>query len=156
FQFSDQNVFANLANAQNPWINDDNEVFIGGNRNDSSFINSRSGDQGAFQLFADALGNRGNAGLPDADWSLATRPATGGYVAEYRVPLSMINTVNAPGFTQAGPGSLLRFNVGTNDSDANTYHTYGILWTDNTNTSPYGGGENTWVVDLFLDNGQNP
>lgn len=134
------------------------ELFLGGDRNDSSFTPSNhTGDTGAFQILSDVLGDQYTlgAGMSNANWSVQAGLIPGGYAMEFDIPLSLINTVNAPGSAQAGPGSLLKFNVGTGDADVyGGAARYGVLWKLGQYYSPYVAGEPSWVADLYLDNGQ--
>ena len=80
----------------------------------------------------------------------------GGYAMEFAIPLSLINTVNAPGDVPAGPGSQIKFNVAGVDDDVSngTQQRYGVLWEPSPGTSPFLSGEAAWVADLYLNNGQ--
>src|SRR5262249_25909134 len=131
--------------------NDEMEVFVGGNRNDPHFIPSdRSGDNGAFQLLADLAGHTAitGAGISSSNWSVQTGLIPGGYAMQFDIPLSLINTASS-GFSAAGPGSLLKFDVGTGDNDNtnSAEERYGVLWRNDADISPYISGEASWAAD---------
>ncbi len=152
---SDNIIVANPASS--PIWNDEMELFVGGNPNDPNFSPSdRSGDNGAFQLVSDILGDTAATGVSTSSWSVETALISGGYAMEFTIPLSLINT-SGTGYTAAGPGSLLKFNVGTTDNDywtGNSQQRYGELWRNNSDYSPYLTGESAWDADLYLDDGQ--
>ncbi|MFO0849595.1 MAG: PKD domain-containing protein [Gemmataceae bacterium] len=143
------------ADAATPFYNDGVELFIDGDRqlNDFNPSGGLSGSREGFHLVSDVLGNRVSDGIAPGDWSVATSTFVGGYFVEFRIPLALIDTEDGPGFTPAGPGSNLRFNVAVNDNDALTsaQPVYAVLW-KNTG-SPYAQGEAEWPVDLFLSDG---
>ncbi len=161
FRVFDDFIDANPADPGRPVRNDSIELYIDGDRTANDFTPaSRAGNAEGFQLASDVLGNQSTlgVGLSNSDWSVATSRFTGGYVVEFRLPLSMIDTIDGSAASQAaGAGSLLRFNavITDNDRDVSNQDTYSILWR-NGSTAPFGDGEVAWVVDLYLDDGKSP
>jgi hypothetical protein len=95
---------------------------------------------------ASAAGN----GFTNSDWSVATSTSSGqaGYVVEFGIPLSVIQTSSG----NAGLGSSLMFNVGIDDNNTTTpfQENQGVLWLPSNGNSPYLAGETSWVVALNL------
>ncbi|MHB1557348.1 MAG: beta strand repeat-containing protein, partial [Isosphaeraceae bacterium] len=156
FRVNDNIVVANPTSS--PIFNNDMELFVGGNRNDPNFTPSnRSGDNGAFQILSDTLGHTASTGVSTSSWSVQAALIPGGYAMEFTIPLGLINTSSGPGIVPAGPGSLLKFDVGSVVNDywaANSQQRYAILWRNNSDFSPFLSGESSWAVDLYLNNGQ--
>jgi len=156
-QVTDEFIDAQTADAAAPYANDSVELFIDADRAANDFVPpNRIGGREGFQIISDTLGNKltSGAGLSNSDWSVTTSLVTGGYVIQFFIPLTLLDTQDGPGVTPAGPGSNLRFNLAVTDNDAavSAQQTYGVLWR-NGNTLPFGDGEPAWVVDLALDNG---
>ena len=155
FEVRDQDVQVNPLAADRPNLNDCIELFIDGDHvpNDLSTLN-HDGNREGFQIVADADGHQYTlaSDLTNSDWKVATRRVAGGYIMEFEIPLSAIDTQDGPGTTPAKTGDILRFNVGGSDVDAVGGHSsnYAILWAENPAVSPYNGGEEVWTVDLRL------
>jgi Ca2+-binding RTX toxin-like protein len=153
----DDFIDAQAGDAATPFLNDSVELFIDGDRAANDF--TAGGNNEGFQLIADSLGNKftsAGGAFTNANWSVATTTFSGnfvGYSIEFRIPLSLIDTQDGAGFTAAGPGSNLRFNVAITDNDAavSAQQAYGILWRNGTQL-PAAAGESAWVADLYLDN----
>lgn len=157
FKVTDPPVAGQSIDPSHPWFNNAVELFIGGVPGSPDFTPpNRTGSRAAFQIIADSFGNKftlaGTAGnsFTNADWSVATTRSATGYVIEFAIPLSLIQTPTGI----AGPNSNLAFNVGW---DANYNLTpgqeyQGILWhivlpgAD----SPFATGIAGWAVDLQL------
>lgn len=142
--------------------NDDIELFIDGDRVSNDFWwSDRSGSREGFQLLADTNGARSTTStdFSNADWTSVASLVPGGYVMEFKVPLSLIDTQDGHGFSPAVPGSTLRFNVGIHDVDDSETELYdfGVLWTPHpenlplpASVGPWGYGEDAWSVELYL------
>jgi hypothetical protein len=161
-QVQDQFIDANPADAATPWLNDSVELFIDPNRSDEWLGNGRVSSRKGMQLIADAAGNKySNGSISTSSWDVVRKLFTGqagqGYILEFRIPLSILDVNSGAGFTQAGPGSNLRFNIAVtdNDADVSAQQKYGLFWRDG-NTTPVNNGEIAWAIDLFLDNRTTP
>ena len=75
-----------------------------------------------------------------------------GYIIEFEIPLTLIDTLDGPAYAPAKSGSELLVNFGIPDNDENlSYQTdFGIVWADDPNLSPFLGGEDFWTVSLRL------
>jgi len=155
FEVRDQDVQVDPQAAERPNLNDCIELFIDGDHvpNDLGPLNY-SGNREGFQIVADADGHQYTlaSDLTNSDWKVATRRVDGGYIMEFEIPLSAIDTQDGPGAVAAKTGDILRFNVGGSDVDAvgGRSSNYAILWAENPAVSPYLGGEDVWTVALRL------
>ena len=132
------------------------EIFIDGDRQSNDFDRPSPGDNKAnhegFQIGADASGRTFSHGISGKEYGVGVAKCEGGYVVEYRIPLSTIDTDDGVEVTPAGPGATLRFNLAIVDNDEvlERQDRYGILWSNDTSNSPYWQGESGWLVDLHL------
>jgi hypothetical protein len=136
-------------------LGDSVEVFIDGDRQPNDFDDPANGGKAShegFQLGADPSGRTYSNGIGAQDYAVAAAPCEGGYVVEFRILLSAIDTDDGLEVTPPGPGATLRFNlvVVDNDEAVQRQERYGILWSDDPSKSPYLQGEGTWLVDLHL------
>ena len=152
FEVRDQDVQVNPDASQAPF-SDSIGLFIDGDHvpNDFDPIN-RSGNREGFQIAADADGHQFTlaSDLTNSDWKVGTSRVDGGYVLEFEIPLTSIDTQDGPGTTPAKTGDTLRFNVGGSDKDAVGGRNIAILWAECSAVSPYSGGEGVWTVALRL------
>lgn len=140
-----------------------------------------------FQIIADAAGDGDfdlNNRLPDPFGSVellpiapsqgvpqpgeflsAGMPSPTGYVVEFQIPLASLDTDSDDDMTvvPAQTGDVMLMNAVVNDNDvegATSQDTHAMLWmVEDDPRSPYGGGENIWVVPLGLTESvgeQNP
>jgi tetratricopeptide (TPR) repeat protein len=155
FRVRDQSVRAEPVAAHAPWLNDEVEVFLDGDRvpNDHTWI-TKQGNREGFQILADVLGNRFSTApaVGDTRWKVGTSRTEDGYVIEFEIPLDLIDTQDGPGFRPAATGSELFMNVAINDIDeaVNNQTFYGMLWSEDRLCSPNYGGEDFWPVVLRL------
>ena len=155
FEVRDQDVQVKPEAAETPHVNDCIELFIDADQVSNDFdASTRSGNREGFQIVADADGHQYSVAseLTNADWKVATRRVTGGYVVEFEIPLRAVDTSDGPDRIPAKTGAILRFNVGGRDVDAvgGDSSNYAILWTENPALSPFHGGEDAWTVELRL------
>jgi tetratricopeptide (TPR) repeat protein len=158
FQVRDQFVSVDEAKKANPYLNDDVEVFINGDQvaNDLTFVFSTNpiGSREGFQIVADAAGHQmtGPASFKNADWKAGTTRIPDGYIIEFEIPLSLIDTRDGPEFVPASSGSELLVNFGFNDVDGPQHEQtdYAIFWAEDPALSPKTGGEDFWTVRLRL------
>jgi hypothetical protein len=155
FQVTDPPIPGQTIDPSLPYLNNAVELFIGGTPNSPDFTGShRNGSRQAFQIISDEYGNKltvasapGN-GFTNSDWSVATSTNATGYVVEFGIPLSLIQTPTG----NAGLGSSLMFNVGIDDNNTTTpfQENQGVLWLPSNGNSPFGAGETSWVAALNL------
>jgi hypothetical protein len=123
---------------------------LGGDLQPSENAGSREG----FQAAAGAKGRKYAAGIgtSDQDYVVKTSTFHGGYIVEFRIPLSTIDVDDGAEVTPPGPGSTLRFNLAIVDNDApvNGQQRYCVLWSEDRTRSPYLDGDGAWPVDLHL------
>ena len=101
------------------WQNDSVELYIDGDlaANDLGVHWDYASPEG-FQLLIDLRDEIGGWGIPfDQDWFATTRTYEGGYVAEFRIPLTSIDTEDGPGVTHPAPGDQIGLNISVNDDD---------------------------------------
>jgi hypothetical protein len=96
-------------------------------------------------------------GVPQpGEFLSAGKPSATGYVVEFQIPLGSLDTDSDDGMTvvPAQTGDVLLMNAVVNDNDvegATGQDTHAMLWmVEDDPRSPYGGGENIWVVPLGL------
>jgi serine/threonine-protein kinase len=119
---------------------------------DKPFLNKKASAEG-FYVGSDPVGRAYADGISLRDCSMAASPCDGGYVIEYRVPLSKIDIADGADVINPGPGSTLRFNVAITDNDPGLElkpRHVGVLWSDEISKHPYMEGESTWLVGLHL------
>jgi hypothetical protein len=167
--FTIKDEFLDLDDAVYPFYNDGVELFV----NPDLDLGDAWGP-GKFQIDVDAAGggdldlnNRFTNGGPQ--WITEPGPEAGeyysaglvladesGYVIEYEIPLGSLDKDGAayPADNPVTTGDVILFNVAVDDNDApenlaaqNGHH---ILWQVEGAGSPYGGGENIWIVPLSL------
>ena len=149
------------SDADEPWKNDGVELFIDGDLAPGDFKPGEppvpdGGNREGFQLVTDVIGNRlTTAGDFTADdWIVETSRTPDGYIAEFEIPLALIDVLDGPGHRSAGAGSLLRFNAAVNDNDApvSQQTSYCVLWAGRRvgGYGPYLNGEPYWLVGLLL------
>jgi hypothetical protein len=92
----------------------------------------------------------------DGEFLSAGMPSATGFVIEFQIPLASMDTDSDDGFTlvPAKTGDVMLMNFAINDNDvefAEGQDTHAMLWVvDGDERSPYGGGENVWIVPLML------
>ncbi len=166
--FDVNDEFLDLDEGANPFRNDGVELFMNPNKE----IGDPWGP-GKFQIVADAAGggdlefnNRFQNGGPEPVFE--PDPAEGeyysaglprdtedGYTLEYQIPLGSLDTEGFEfGESPMKTGDYLLFNIALDDNDEpedlggqNGHH---ILWQVEGASSPFGGGEDIWVVPLEL------
>jgi hypothetical protein len=177
FEVTDE--FLDLDEGVNAFTNDSIELFVNSdivpddfNPDTVGVLNNAEG----WQMVADAAGegdiefnNRysvatiimipADPASPPAEEEVATAGLTTdtGYVVEWQIPLATLDTESddADTITPAQTGDVMLFNAVVNDNDelgAAGQDVHGMLWvveTDSTR-SPFGGGENIWMVPLML------
>jgi hypothetical protein len=178
FEATDE--FLDLDVGVDSWTNDSVELFINSDLEPNDFnpdtvgrINNTEG----WQLVADAAGdgdttlnNRTSATGVIINTEDTPPPAEGeaysaglananGWVVEWQFPLATLDTSDDDGatLTPAKTGDVMLFNFSINDNDfegAAGQDTHGMLWVvEDDPRSPYGGGENVWMVPLMLTEG---
>jgi tetratricopeptide (TPR) repeat protein len=103
-----------------PSQNDRVELYIDGDRMPGDCKNSEiPGSYEGFQICAGFDGRKEywGVGISDAAYTVGTSTFPGGYIVEFRVPLTMIDTVDGPEVKAASSGSTLRFNLSILDND---------------------------------------
>jgi hypothetical protein len=101
------------------WQNDAVELYMDGDlvANDLSIHWNHASPEG-FQLLIDLRDEAGAWGLEfDQDWFATTRTYDGGYVVEFRIPLTSIDIEDGPGVTHPSPGDEVGLNISVNDDD---------------------------------------
>src|SRR5262249_27934298 len=163
FHVRDQFVDAQEADRDTPHQNDGVEVFIDGDQVPNDFSSGTMADPDSkevfpsegFQLLADAAGHQYTRaqGFRNADWKAAAKRTADGYIVEIEIPLALIDTQDGPAYAPPGPGTLLNFAMAITDNDAAVQQqvSYAYLRTQNTNTSPWIGGENAWKFAIKLE-----
>jgi WD40 repeat protein len=144
------------------FFNDCVELFIDGDRVPNDFGPGGDPAKGAgregFQIIADARGRQftKSADFTNGDWRVGTSRLADGYIIEFEIPLSLIDTSDGAPYTPATTGSFLWFNAAVTDNDSNvhTQEDYGPLWQVGPagigGQSPAALGEKGWRVGLSL------
>jgi hypothetical protein len=134
-----------------PQDNDGVELFLDGDRLGGD-LKDGQGSQEGFQAASTATGRKYAVGVGTEVYDAKTTRFQGGYVVEFRIPLSTIDVEDGAGVTPAGPGSTLRFNLGIVDHDqrGGGQNRYYVLWSEDRTKSPYFQGDGAWPVDLYL------
>ncbi|MBT6630985.1 MAG: hypothetical protein HOB49_28470 [Gemmatimonadetes bacterium] len=111
-------VLIDDSDVERPWHDDVAEVFIDGDDvgNDYQLCSSCYNREG-FQLLTDIGGDTLTQSAESIDWGTAVGFTNKGYVVEFRVALSSIDTQDGPGTSVPGPGSTIGFNVTVGDDD---------------------------------------
>src|SRR5262249_12505953 len=141
------------------WLNDGVDVFINGDQvaNDYgpggpggahySYFYNREGLREGFALTADAGGHQniqmvGKGAFTNADWKVGSSRTPDGYLIEFEIPLTLIDTRDGPEYVPATGGDQLRVNFGITDNDAavSGQTDYGIFWAEDPALSPHLGG----------------
>jgi serine/threonine protein kinase/predicted Zn-dependent protease len=134
--------------------NDAVELFLDGDRLGGDFkpTNNQPGSREGFQAGSMATGRKYAVGVSDQDYVVKTSKCDGGYIVEFRVPLTLIDVDDGAEVTPPGPGSTLRFNLAIvdNDQPVDGPHRYCVLWSEDRSRSPYQEGDGAWPVDLHL------
>jgi tetratricopeptide (TPR) repeat protein len=157
FRVRDQSVRADPVAARAPWLNDCVEVFLDGDRvpNDHKVkLVDGQGNAEGFQLMADVLGNRWSNLRPlgTTPFAVGTSRTDDGYIIEFEIPLSQIDTQDGPGFRAAMTGAELWINVSIDDVDDAVIDKTAswVVWSEDPLESPTLGGEDYWPVALRL------
>src|SRR5205823_3684572 len=103
-----------------PAFNDAVELFIDGDRLGGDLKpNENAGSREGFQVGSGAKGRKyaTGVGTSDQDYVVKTSTFDGGYIVEFRIPLSSIDVDDGAEVTPPGPGSTLRFNLAIVDND---------------------------------------
>jgi len=101
------------------WQNDGVELYIDGDlvANDLAVHWDHANLEG-FQVLIDLRNEAGDWGIEfGPEWSALTRTYDGGYVAEFRIPLSSIDTRDGPDVAHPVPGDQIGLNISVNDDD---------------------------------------
>lgn len=108
--------------------------------------------------FVNAAGTNTSLGISTDEWNSTTKYTDDGYVLEFAIPLSLLDTLDGPGFAAATFASVLKFNFAVNDNDDPVrifQNTHAILWgvTDNNTKiiSPFMTEENGWLAELQFE-----
>jgi len=110
-------ILINDGPTEDPWFDDDAEIFIDGDcvGNDPPWSN---GGKEGFQLLMDVGGDAmAVAGNDNIDWESAVGLRPRGYAVEFRIALSSIDIIDGAGEASPGPGSSVGFNVTVGDDD---------------------------------------
>jgi hypothetical protein len=176
FEVTDE--FLDLDEGVNAFTNDSVELFINSDIVPDDFNPDTVGlnnNAEGWQMVADPAGegdielnNRTSAttvflipadpASPPAEEEVATAGLTTdtGWVVEWQIPLITLDTESddADTITPAKTGDVMLFNAVINDNDvlgAAGQDTHAMLWVvEDDPRSPYGGGENIWMVPLML------
>jgi hypothetical protein len=118
-----------VNDSDTPWLNDDVEILIDGDRRPGDAdagVNSGQPNHEGFQLIT-TVGNllfTQPPGLPSLVWESRVGRRPRGYLVEVRIPFRSINTHDTspwtggtPGFRLPQPGDTLGFNVTVGDQD---------------------------------------
>jgi hypothetical protein len=137
-----------------PVWNDHVEVFLDGDRMPNDFFIA-GGSREGFQLIADTRGLQWTTATDffNCDWKVGTSAVPGGYIVEFEIPLTLIDTQDGPGFCRATTGSKVLMNAAIADNDADLVdrvESFTTLWSEEEALSPFFGGEDLWVVELKL------
>ena len=105
-----------------PWWDDDVEIFVDGDRVGNDITDFFAPGKEGFQLVMDAGGDAwatpGDADINAViDWEAAPGLRPRGYMVEFRIALSSIDTEDDGDETPPGPGSKIGFNVVAGDDD---------------------------------------
>ena len=137
--------------APHPAMNDGVELFLDGDRLGGDL---KPGSREGFQAASTAGGRKYATGVGTTDQEYIVKTSTfhGGYIVEFRIPLSTIDVADGPEVTPPGPGSTLRFNLAIvdNDQPVDGQQRYGVLWSEDRTKSPYFEADGAWPVDLHL------
>ena len=181
FEVTDE--FLDLETPAIAWQNDGVELFINADQDTYDFNdNGKVGLLEGFQIIADAAGDGdvdANNRMPDPDVGFpqpigpsdgvpgegeflsAGKPSTTGYVVEFQIPLASLDTDSdfSDTVVPAKTGDVMLMNFSVNDNDvefAASQDTHAMMWVAADNLSPYGGGEDVWVVPLRLSEAVGP
>ena len=141
-----------------PSQNDRVELYIDGDRMPGDCKNSEiPGSHEGFQICAGFDGRKEywGVGINDAAYTVGTSTFPGGYIVEFRVPLTIIDTVDGPEVKAASSGSTLRFNLSIldNDEPVADQQRRGELWHIGIGIAQmawWTGDGPGWPVDLHL------
>ena len=168
--------FLDLDEGTDPFRNDSVELFLNPDLDVEDFnidVFGRNAGGEGMQLVADAAGggdidfnNRSTSGdgpvpvdTPDPgelEFYTAGLPSDAGWIVEWQIPLSSLDTDSDENATivPAKTGDVMLMNFAINDNDeegANGQDTHAMMWVvEDDPRSPFGGGENVWVVPLKL------
>jgi hypothetical protein len=177
FEVTDE--FLDLEQGVNAFTNDSVELFVNSDIEPDDFNPDnpdigRAGSGEGFQIVADAAGdgdivanNRAFTGAspvpvdsppPGQDeFYSAGLPTATGHIVEFQIRLDTLDTVTGEDVKPATTGDVFLFNFVVNDNDfegAAAQDTHGMLWVvEEDPRSPFGGGENVWMVPLALTPG---
>jgi len=100
-----------------PWFDDDVEILLDGDEVGNDMQEGQPGKEG-FQLLMDVGGDAfTQAGDDTIDWEAAVGLRPRGYLVEFRIALSSIDTKDGDGEESPGPESSVGFNVTVGDDD---------------------------------------
>jgi hypothetical protein len=164
FRVRDQFIDSDETDASVPERNDSIEVFINGDHVANDFTPhtvpyERSlklgGNREGFELIADVTGHQDTVAhdFTNADWRAKSSRTPDGYIIEFEIPLTLIDTRDGPEFAPAKCGSELLVNfafIDNDDSPTSGQMDYGIFCAEDPNLSPFLGGEDFWTVSLRL------
>ncbi len=135
-----------------PWENDAIELFINADNDPEDLTPAdRTSTPEGFQIISDAIGNKLRA--EDIPFDVGTKLLNDGYVIEFRVPFTSMDSKSGAGVAHPSTGSILGLEVGTTDNDrdlSDNQDTYGRLFRLESESSGYGCGEPCWHVGLEL------
>ncbi len=140
-----------------PAVRDRIDLGIDGDLRPGDFgPSSPGGSREGFFLRAEVRGERTGSGpwTSNWGWTSASAQTADGYVVEFRVPLSMIDTRNGPGEARPGPGSAVRIGlvIGDRDSaDPSEPLTRGSLWKVPGLGETQDTSDTAWVCELQFD-----
>ena len=148
FRVRDQFVRVSEIHSREFLRNDSVDVFLDGDRQDNDltplfFEPTNGGNREGFQIAADAAGNQNttSAEFGDSSWKVGTSRTSDGYIIEFEIPLTLIDTRDGPEYVPATSGSEIRFNFGISDFDdsESDKSAYGTFWAEDPDLSPYEG-----------------
>ncbi len=127
-------------------------LYFDGDRTPNDFAQfHRSGPEG-FEASTDAEGHKFATGLDTALYEAAAGRFDKGYIIEFRIPLTSIDTLNGSEVRPAATGDRIGFNMKIVDHD--TGHspegTTGYLWSGDPILSPFKQGETGWLPIVHL------
>ncbi len=144
-----------------PWLDDDVEVFIDGDRLpgdlEAGVFSGQPNNEG-FQLITTVGNTRFTQPptLPSIVWESSAGRRPRGYVVEVRIPLNSINTHDTspwtggtPGFRRPQPGDTIGFNVtvGDDDSGGESYQRTDLVPNPNSYIAWDGSSANWFFAD---------
>src|SRR5262249_822844 len=115
--------------------------------NDFSVLqNAFQGNPEGFHIQANEQQNL-SIGVDNNAWTAKFGRTRDGYIAEFKIPLSLIDTLDGPGVRSATAGSTIGFEMSITDVDRDRSNAFTSVMC---RTSAYRAGESAWVVKLHL------